>query len=635
MVRTPLFQGGDTGSSPVGVTVKERLWNAEALLFFCFVVLSGGAWRRMEKHHWQKFPLLLGLFSLLAFPRCQAVPTCDNVEAPGNWLELNSTANDLAPLPYQDNSLLLLSDRPVVVATDTNVTVLKGGKARFLVSTHYRDGWSVPEFLQLPPLNTFSAAAGASYWVDAANGRTEIFFAAAVDEGNFDLFVITGQEGEWEEPRPLTALNTPGWEAYPAIAPDGSFLVFCSDRPSGKGGVDLYIAFRLGEDMWSIPQPLTELNSVWDEISPVIDQDFTLYFATQAMSAQRTFDIVRAPAVQPGQWGRIELLPYPINTSSDEMTPQLWGDSLLLSSNRPGGCGGFDLYRFPLCPPVQVAGTVQSDPAFHSREHIVAFGAQGQVYAEAAVRHDGSFSMKLPPRQQYRLVYRNPCYAGDTIAAVVKAPCTLQPTVVRVDFEIPPIEQPALPFPLTVDVPYFVEGYYKPTTRANLQDLRLLLDMKLLAGSGAGIAYPDSVYDLYAAVVEQQFQVFREQLLEALQALTDPCIGDHQDLFVVVEGYASPEEIAPNARYAGAEIWDEDFEMFVTAGMPITPSLLARLRAYFVFRYLQEQLRQRPQWQRLLPRIHWQLAASVAAHNSPEQRKVRILLTNTPPLRKL
>jgi hypothetical protein len=50
-------------------------------------------------------------------------------------------------------------------------------------------------------------------------------------------------------------INTPGWEIYPFVAPDESFLIFTSkDRPDGQGGMDLYISFRKPDGSWTEPR---------------------------------------------------------------------------------------------------------------------------------------------------------------------------------------------------------------------------------------------------------------------------------------------------------------------------------------------------------------------------------------------
>ncbi|MFP4369210.1 MAG: TolB family protein [Candidatus Kapaibacterium sp.] len=60
--------------------------------------------------------------------------------------------------------------------------------------------------------------------------------------GGYDLYISVRYMGEWQRPSPLYEINTEYNESDPALLPDGS-LVFASDRPGGKGGLDLYRAF--------------------------------------------------------------------------------------------------------------------------------------------------------------------------------------------------------------------------------------------------------------------------------------------------------------------------------------------------------------------------------------------------------
>jgi Tol biopolymer transport system component len=49
-------------------------------------------------------------------------------------------------------------------------------------------------------------------------------------------------------------INTAGYEDGPFIAPDESYLIFESDRPTGvEGNIDLYIAFRRKDGTWGEP----------------------------------------------------------------------------------------------------------------------------------------------------------------------------------------------------------------------------------------------------------------------------------------------------------------------------------------------------------------------------------------------
>mgnify|MGYP003450545439 FL=1 len=81
-----------------------------------------------------------------------------------------------------------------------------------------------------------------------AQRHAYVVFASgrAGGRGGFDLYCSRLDEGRWQEPRPLTELNSPSDEFRPIIADmsfgGGEVIIFSSNRPGGKGGFDLYYA---------------------------------------------------------------------------------------------------------------------------------------------------------------------------------------------------------------------------------------------------------------------------------------------------------------------------------------------------------------------------------------------------------
>jgi ankyrin repeat protein len=66
-----------------------------------------------------------------------------------------------------------------------------------------------------------------------------------------DLYRVRKVNGSYGRVEPLVQFNTGAFEIGPYIDPDERFLIFESDRPGGKGGIDFYIAFRSPDDTWS------------------------------------------------------------------------------------------------------------------------------------------------------------------------------------------------------------------------------------------------------------------------------------------------------------------------------------------------------------------------------------------------
>ncbi|MDA3842743.1 MAG: hypothetical protein PF588_00050, partial [Candidatus Kapabacteria bacterium] len=59
--------------------------------------------------------------------------------------------------------------------------------------------------------------------------------------GGYDLFISIKSEGRWQAPDPLLGVNTESNESDPLLLPNGR-VIFASDRPDGKGKLDLYIS---------------------------------------------------------------------------------------------------------------------------------------------------------------------------------------------------------------------------------------------------------------------------------------------------------------------------------------------------------------------------------------------------------
>ncbi len=195
----------------------------------------------------------------------------------------------------------------------------------------------------------------------------------------------------WENPKAMQyGISGDYNDLHPAIAPDGSFIVFASDRPIEVGAermkhTDLFISFRKKDGTWGEPKTLgKKINTDQNEITPYIAKDFTLYFASkgyrkgaaevyfsgatdgnsdiQLVESKYNYDIIKvSPTIIAGKvkYNKTpEKLEYPFNTEWDDLGPNMYNDSLLISSNRVSSSnwgiahGGFDLYGwvYDECP---------------------------------------------------------------------------------------------------------------------------------------------------------------------------------------------------------------------------------------------------------------------------------------------
>ena len=157
---------------------------------------------------------------------------------------------------------------------------------------------------------------------------------------------LTG--GKWREGVRLP-FNDYGFNTlHPSINADGDKLYFASDRPGGQGGMDIWVVKKIGED-WGEPLNLgAQVNGPENEVFPFIHPDGTLYLASDRADGRGKLDLYRASKDKKANWQRPRNLGAGFNTAADDfgLVLDVSGINGYFSSNRPGGSGGDDIYRF-------------------------------------------------------------------------------------------------------------------------------------------------------------------------------------------------------------------------------------------------------------------------------------------------
>jgi hypothetical protein len=95
-------------------------------------------------------------------------------------------------------------------------------------------------------------------------------------QGRHEILEQRWRDGRWESPR-RSGLNSgpaegAGKDFDPVLVPDGSGVLFFSDRAGGAGGTDLWFAPRDAQG-WGEARAVRELNSGADEWSPSLSPD--------------------------------------------------------------------------------------------------------------------------------------------------------------------------------------------------------------------------------------------------------------------------------------------------------------------------------------------------------------------------
>ncbi|MBX3388612.1 MAG: PD40 domain-containing protein [Phycisphaeraceae bacterium] len=199
----------------------------------------------------------------------------------------------------------------------------------------------------------------------SSDGLTMVFVRRRAGS-NADLFESRWSPSGWGEARPIDAVNTESDELGPELSRDGTALYFYSDRAGGLGGYDLWVSKQV-DGQWGAATNLgASVNSEANEYGPALSPDGkTLYFASnrrrpgesvrdadgwpatiREKRERHDYDLYRARMLLDGAWEGAAAVEG-LNTEFDEGAPAMSpvGDFLYFASDRPGGLGGFDLYR--------------------------------------------------------------------------------------------------------------------------------------------------------------------------------------------------------------------------------------------------------------------------------------------------
>jgi len=146
-------------------------------------------------------------------------------------------------------------------------------------------------------------------------------------------------------------LNTKEHDATVAISADGNtIIIYRTDPYSGSG--DLFFSRKDGFS-WSNPIKMgLNINSLYQETSASLSADGnTLYFASNRPGGNGGFDIYKSTKSKNGVWAIAVNLGGKINTKYDEESPCIGADGKILYFSSKGhepNMGGFDVYKSEL-----------------------------------------------------------------------------------------------------------------------------------------------------------------------------------------------------------------------------------------------------------------------------------------------
>jgi outer membrane protein OmpA-like peptidoglycan-associated protein len=178
--------------------------------------------------------------------------------------------------------------------------------------------------------------------------------------GRCDIYVTNREGDKWSTPKNLGApINSKYNDANASISSDGKVLYFCSDRPGGLGGWDIWFSTKDDKGNWTEPKNLgPNINTADNEIYVFMHWDGqSLYFSSDGRGGFGSADLFLSKISGQGFSPPINLGPG-INSPDKDMyfTIPGSGDLAYFSSTRSDTLGLEDIYSVPIPAIIQPKG---------------------------------------------------------------------------------------------------------------------------------------------------------------------------------------------------------------------------------------------------------------------------------------
>ncbi len=260
--------------------------------------------------------------------------------------KVNSSYPDYIPIASSDESVLYFTSRRKGGTTD-KLDEYGYYYEDIYISRKQNQVWQKAENAGAP-LNTEVNDACLSLSPD---GFQILIYRKA--DGARGLLCISrlNEQGKWDNPKPLgPEVNSTFNETSACFTNDTSEIYFCSDRPGGYGGKDIYRIKKLPNGKWSAAYNLgPNINTSRNEESPFMHPDgSTFYFSSQGHNTMGGYDIFKSSYdAENNKFTKAENLGYPLNGVGDDMffIVNVNAQKAYYSSHKNDGFGSSDIYE--------------------------------------------------------------------------------------------------------------------------------------------------------------------------------------------------------------------------------------------------------------------------------------------------
>ncbi len=397
-----------------------------------------------------------------------------------NVKPLNTKWSDFAPMWYKKDQIFFTSDRENGVSKQmygwTGNQYTDVYTTKFKVDRKNKDNikYDAPVLVDKDGMN--------GKFNDGVVAFDARFGTAYITKCNYDnngkgnkcrIYVSTGQGSEWGAPEPLSFSTDSFSCGHPFLSKDGQTLYFSSDMPGGYGGRDLwFVTYSKKGKAWGDPVNLgPTINTEEDEMFPFLHEDGTLYFSSNGHVGLGGQDIFFSKG-EVTDWSTPVNMKSPINSGGDDFAIILdkTKEAGYFSSNREGGRGQDDIYRFKMTPLIfTLSGVARDVNSKKELANTILTITNSTDTGKLVIKTDnkGFYKITLKPKTDYELFGAREDYYDSKIYGQTTRNLEVSTDLVQ-DLELEPFDYTNM---------FELEGVYYDLNKANIRkDAAVILD---------------------------------------------------------------------------------------------------------------------------------------------------------------
>ncbi len=277
--------------------------------------------------------------------------------------DLSSEYDDYSPTVTMDGEeILITSDRP-----NGHTANEVGRYDDDIYSSMMYDGkWQTPKPIK-GPINTVKDDVVSNYHYSG----NRMLMAKMNDAGNMDIYESFLTGAEWTAPVSFARMiNLESNDIYASYDHNNRLIYYSKDKDGGTNGYDIMVSGvqNYRERDYAMPTRENTVSSQFNDGPIYLHPDGKrMFICSEGFNSMGGFDIFISYKVKGGGWTIPVNLGSPINTPYDDFffAATANGKFAYISSNRPGGKGGYDIWKVIFWGP-------EKEPAYSVEDYLLA-----------------------------------------------------------------------------------------------------------------------------------------------------------------------------------------------------------------------------------------------------------------------